>query len=265
MPQLENPSHEAFAQTYALSGNSRKAAVECGYAAAYAYSLTSHPDISARVNEIVKQRFAKAGISAERTLIEIARIAFHDPRELFDDEYGTLRKMHELGDDVAAAVSRVEVEGRSEGHGKDKEVFTVKKIRTHDKMAALSLLARHFKIVGEDSDGVNALANALADRLKTARVRQAAVNRAELNQQAEDAVVLPHPATAAGGQRLEYGVDDDPSLAGDVTAAPLGLDVPEADSIALHSRQRAVALPTPTRAPRSTPAASEDDDEDLAG
>jgi hypothetical protein len=35
----------------------------------------------------------------------------------------------------------------------------------------VTLLAKHYKIVGDEGDGVSALASALADRLKTARRR----------------------------------------------------------------------------------------------
>ncbi len=37
----------------------------------------------------------------------------------------------------------------------------------------MTLLAKHYKIVGDEGDGVNALASALADRLKMARNRVA--------------------------------------------------------------------------------------------
>jgi phage terminase small subunit len=311
MAALQDTAHELFARNLALTGHCRKSAITAGFAASYGAALAGRPDIEARVSELVQQRFAKENVTAARVVRELARIAFSDPRDLVDDDTGEFLPIHELSDDAAAAVNRIEVEIRSEGHGEDKQVYLLKKVRTHDKMAALSLLARHFKIVGEDSDGVNALANALADRIKAARVRQASANREQAIREAEDAVILPHPTVQ--GSRIEYGIPDDPSSAGDVTAPTLAFEAPEPDSIALHSGpQRAVALPTvpappaaeakpepapspppppapepepldpyrprlrPEPRPRpppqvrsrpgaKPPAASEDDDEDLAG
>ena len=49
------------------------------------------------------------------------------------------------------------------------------KIKRYDKNPALSILARHFKIVDNEGDGLNALANVLAERLQDARRRVAAL------------------------------------------------------------------------------------------
>ena len=46
-----------------------------------------------------------------------------------------------------------------------------RKVRRFDKNPALNTLAKHFKLVGDEGDGVNALASALADRLQSARKR----------------------------------------------------------------------------------------------
>ena len=77
------------------------------------------------------------------------------------------------------------------GWGFDAPPTTVVKIRRHDKMAALKILAQHFKIIGEDNDGVNQLANALADRLNAAKKRILT---------AEDAVIIE---PAQGSESME--------------------------------------------------------------
>jgi hypothetical protein len=45
------------------------------------------------------------------------------------------------------------------------------KVKFMSKDASLTTLAKRFKLIGDEGDGVNALATALADRLKTARSR----------------------------------------------------------------------------------------------
>jgi phage terminase small subunit len=111
-----------------------------------------------------------ANITAQRVMQELGRIAFSDIRRVFTST-GDLKPIHELDDDTAAAIASVDSETRREGRGEDATPVTTKKVRTVDKMAALSLLAKHFKIVGDEGDGVNALASALADRLDRAHRR----------------------------------------------------------------------------------------------
>ena len=46
-----------------------------------------------------------------------------------------------------------------------------KKIRAADKVAALSILSKHFKIVGNDADEAASAAVAVAEKLQKARER----------------------------------------------------------------------------------------------
>lgn len=234
MPYLLNSVHEAFAQHYALNGHIGHAAASVGLLdRRQGHALLHRKDIDARIQEILHQRFSKAGITADRTMKELARIAFADIRELYDNA-GNLLPVHELSDDAAATVGQIKIEvaGKGDGAG-GREMVVTKTIKMADKMAALGLLARHFKIVGDEGDGVNALANLLADRLNSARRRD--------NANASDArIVDPDalPAPDGQGMRLEYGINEDPSNANDVSNPRLVL--PRRNSQALHSE-----LPTP--------------------
>jgi len=223
MPTLADTRHEAFAQHYALNGHIARAAEEAGLSTYSGYSLLNRPEVGGRIEEILQQRFAKASITADRVMKELARIAFADPRQLYD-ENGDLVPIPELTDDAAALIAGVKVEVIGRGRGEDREMVVTKNIKMADKMGALTLLARHFKIVGEDSDGVNVLANALADRLKNARMRD--------NSAAEDARVWAPEGEPTAGVKLEYAVPDDPSNADDVSASRLAM--PERDPEALH-------------------------------
>ena len=145
------------------------------------WQRTRRPEVSRRIRELGDGLLRSADINAQRVMMELGRIAFADHRNLYDED-GELRNPRDMDDDSAAAISGVTYEARNEpgprvldlATGKmrpSRRTVQVVKIRKHDKVAALSLLARHFKLVGEDSDGVNALANVLADRLKAARQR----------------------------------------------------------------------------------------------
>lgn len=102
------------------------------------------------------------------------------------DESGRLKPIRELDDDTAATIAGVEVETRYERDGTEIDLATgeekprfvavqTAKVKRYDKNPALSILARHFKIVDSEGDGLNALANVLADRLQEARRRTAAL------------------------------------------------------------------------------------------
>ncbi len=128
---------------------------------------------------------ATSNITPERVMRELERIAFQDIRPIFDND-GNLKPIHLLDDDTAATIASVDVEVKWQGKGDDMVPVTTKKVRRVDKMAALNVLARHFKIVGDDNEGVNALASALAERLKRARNRV-------FDQDVEDARIMNPP------------------------------------------------------------------------
>lgn len=74
-----------------------------------------------------------AEVSADRVLIELARIAFADIRNYasWGPRGLTLRPAAEISEDAAAAIAEVARTGRSP------------RIKLHDKKAALAALARH--------------------------------------------------------------------------------------------------------------------------
>ena len=175
--ELEETARLYVANRYHLS----RTAEALGVAIETVRTRTQRPEVARRVRELGDGLLRSADINAQRVMLELGRIAFADHRNLYDED-GELRNPRDLDDDSASAISGVTYEARTEPGPRVMDLATGKlrpsrrtvqvvKIRKHDKVAALSLLARHFKLVGEDSDGVNALANVLADRLKAARQR----------------------------------------------------------------------------------------------
>ncbi len=126
------------------------------------------------------------------------------------------KQLIDLDDDTAAAISGIEVESRIESEMvedlatgemvKRMSPVITTKIKKSDKVAALNILAKHFKLVGDEGDGVNALASALADRLQSARRR--VVNSQEI----EDARIIdndPAPVLQRGGEGVSQPRDGD--------------------------------------------------------
>lgn len=175
---LLNPRYEAFVQHYVANGGSRAAAAKAaGVTLATARNLLSDAEATARIRYLNALQFQNVGVSAEKVKKELADIAFQTAADLFDDD-GNLIAINDLPDHVASTITQVEVEVRDklvkdEDGNPTVETVILKKIKRADKMAGLTLFARHFKIVGAEDDGVNALASALADRLNAAKRRMA--------------------------------------------------------------------------------------------
>jgi phage terminase small subunit len=200
MPALRDAKQEAFCQEYAKTGHGKRSLIAAGYSmgsTGHAATLLSRPAIANRIREITGQAMNAADITPERVMREIGRVAFQDVRDLFDDN-GDLLPVHMLNDDVAATVAGIDVETRYEGKGDNAVPVTVKKIRRVDKMTALNTLAKHFKIIGDEGDGVSALASALADRLNNAKRRMSTAG-------AEDARIIPRGALEAPAEPAEDG------------------------------------------------------------
>jgi hypothetical protein len=101
-----------------------------------------YPHVVAEVQRRLAEKRAACAAKARRLVAEVAKIAFADPRQLLD-ERGALKGLHELPDDAAAAVARMEVictEEESRGGAAAVRVRRVV-IRLHDKAEALRLPA----------------------------------------------------------------------------------------------------------------------------
>lgn len=141
-------------------GNGTQAAITAGYSAKTAESQASRLLRDVRVKaeveaarEAARQRF---GLTQERVLLEVARLAFVDPRKFFNAD-GTARNITELDDDTAAALAGVEVLEEFEGAGKER-VFIgyTKKYKLADKNAALDKAMKHLGLFLKDREQLGA-------------------------------------------------------------------------------------------------------------
>lgn len=149
-PDGLTPKQQQFVAEYLVDRNATQAAIRSGYSEATAKSIGSEnltkPAILAAVCEGLQKLLAAPLSEAERVIQEAARLAFSDIRKVFD-EHGNLINIKELGDDIAPAVSSVEVTERR--GGKDTGVETTRKLRLWDKTAGLNILAKYHKLLTE--------------------------------------------------------------------------------------------------------------------
>ncbi len=134
----------AFVQEYLVDLNASQAARRAGYSARRAgrtgWELLRRPEVADAVAAALGERAERTGITQERVLEHYARLAFFDPRKLYD-EHGALKGVHDLDEETATAIAALETLERAAGSGKT--AGTVRKVRLADRRAALADLGKH--------------------------------------------------------------------------------------------------------------------------
>ena len=143
-----SPKQQRFVEEFLIDLNATQAAIRAGYsektAAAIGCENLTKPEIAAAIAASQAARSARTEITADTVLREFGKIGRSDVRKLFT-ELGALKAIHHLDDDTAAAIASIEVVTRRIPGADDApaEVEYVHKIRTCDKVAALTQLGRH--------------------------------------------------------------------------------------------------------------------------
>jgi len=147
MAQNLTPKQERFVAEYLVDLNATQAAVRAGYsrktASRIGPELLGKTCIAQAIAAAQSRRAARSGITAERVVKELARIAFADPRRVFTwgADGVTLRDSAGLTDDEAAAVSEVSQTVTDTGGSI--------RAKMHDKVKALELLSKHLGLFSE--------------------------------------------------------------------------------------------------------------------
>lgn len=143
------PKQAIFIAEYLIDGNGTRAASAAGFAPESAHvtaaRLLKIPKIAAAIAERQERRQEKLKISAERVLEELAKLAFYDPRDLFD-ERGFLKPITEMDDITRAAIAALDTETRELGGEGPLQRTLVKKIKLADKGLNLERLGRYLKL-----------------------------------------------------------------------------------------------------------------------
>lgn len=151
----------AFAHEYIANGkNGTRAAIAAGFKERSAYSaahrLLKDSEVKAIIADASRKAAEKSGLTVERTLQEVARLAYADPRKFYD-EHGNLIPVHLLDDDTAATVASIEVVEMAGGAkidgdaGIEHTVMHTKKIKSWDKNAALEKAMKYHGLYEADN------------------------------------------------------------------------------------------------------------------
>ena len=142
-----NERQQRFVEEYLVDLNATQAAIRAGYSPRTANEqgarLLAHVSIQEAVQAAKEKRSQRVEITQDRVLLEYARLAFFDPRKLFDDN-GKPMDITALDDDTAAALVGLDVVEEYQGAGESREfVGYTKKYKLANKLGALDSLGKH--------------------------------------------------------------------------------------------------------------------------
>ena len=137
--------------------------------------LLANPIVAAKVRELTEVARKKLNVTVERIAVELARVAFFDPRELFD-ETGNPVPINELPEDAARVIAGLDVEDLFErdADGNRTKTGMVKKYKLSNKLTALEVLAKWQKMLidrvetgkpGEFAESEDALSARVKERM----------------------------------------------------------------------------------------------------
>jgi phage terminase small subunit len=203
---MRDPREARFIQEYLLDLNAAGAARRAGYSAHTAteqgYELLSKPHVQAQVALAEAERAERTQITAEKALVEIARLAFVDATRIFADD-GTLLPVQDWPIAVKKAVTALKV--RTDATGAQ-----ILEVKFADKGKMLTLLARHLGLISDRRDAPMDISDLLKSVLLEMQEREGSAARTA-TPEAEWAPLPPAPRAHGHHHALPAppGVDDD--------------------------------------------------------
>jgi phage terminase small subunit len=147
VPILPNSKHERFAQEVAQGSSASAAYVAAGYAKndSNAARLNGNEQVRSRVEEILSEGAAKAGVTVQRIVDELAKVGFANMGDYLRATSGgdPFFVYDQLTDEQKAALAEVTVEDFKEGRGEDARDVRRIRFKLYDKLTALEKLGKH--------------------------------------------------------------------------------------------------------------------------
>ena len=150
------PKREAFSHEYLIDLNKTQAALRAGYSPKTAYSigheLLKIPEVQDRIAHLATIKEKRANKSADDVIKELERVGFSQIGDIIEwNQSGMafLKDSDELDPDAMAAIESVSVTEEQSGGDKNSRMVLKSKVKLHSKMAALTQLAKHHGLVGD--------------------------------------------------------------------------------------------------------------------
>lgn len=131
-----------FVEEYLIDLNATQAAIRAGYSTNNAGKI-GHELLEKTRNEIDKamaERSRRTGISQDRVLRELAKIAFVNPNDVINFDKATVKS--DANEDDLATIASVKIKNIPTEDGE----ITEREIKLCDKLKALDLLGKHLGI-----------------------------------------------------------------------------------------------------------------------
>lgn len=136
------PKQACFRDEYLIDLNASQAAIRAGYSTKNTSSIAAQLMSKTKVRNAIAREMAarsrRTGITQDRVLRELARVAFVNPSDVIDFDTATVLK--DASEDDRAAIASVKVKTipcGDDGDGVEREV------KLNDKIKALDLLGKH--------------------------------------------------------------------------------------------------------------------------
>lgn len=132
---------QRFVDEYLIDLNATQAAIRAGYAPENAeqvgYKLVHKSSVSNAINQAMAHRSRRTGITQDRVLRELAKIAFVNANDVIDPDSATVRQ--DAADEDLSCIQSVKVKTSESDTGSSAE----REIKLADKLRALELLGKH--------------------------------------------------------------------------------------------------------------------------
>lgn len=132
---------QRFVEEYLIDLNATQAAIRAGYSPKTANEqgarLLANASVQEAIAKAMAERSRRTGISQDRVIQELARIAFVNPQNVINSEDASIRT--DATEDDLACVQSVKVKTMDGEKGSSVE----REVRLNDKMRALELLGKH--------------------------------------------------------------------------------------------------------------------------
>ena len=139
-----------FVEEYLIDLNATQAAIRAGYKVESAQQIGSENLSKLVIRKAIERAMAeqskRTGVTADRVIRELARIAFVNPNDVIDTRIGGIRR--DATPDDLAAVQAVKVKEMELDTGSSVE----REVRLNDKLRALELLGKHLGMFKDKLD-----------------------------------------------------------------------------------------------------------------
>jgi phage terminase small subunit len=157
---------QRFVDEYLIDCNATQAALRAGYAKSsvkvHGPKMLSYPHIKHAIDLKMEERSEKTKITAEDVLTELAKIAFGNPADLFDED-GHQIPIQDMTPEQTALIGGMDVISTVTKAG-DQE--TTIKLKRNDKLKALEMVGKHVNINAFNTENALKMASTNGEQYK---------------------------------------------------------------------------------------------------